>query len=100
MSKISQVLSTKSEILNSKILSTKNLEKRVTNLETRVRVLEIGGELLSTEMPFNFIPWYCKCYKVLGESKFMAIASMAREGNNPKTLFSWLLKQEMTKNEN
>lgn len=95
MKKISEVLSTKSEVLNSKVLSTKNLEKRLTNLEVRVRVLEIGGELLSTEMPFNFIPWYCKCYKILGESRFMAIASMARDGRNPKTLFSWLLKQEL-----
>ena len=90
---------TKYKILNTKydLVNSKKLEKRLTNLEVRVRVLEIGNDLLSIELPYNFTPWYCKCYKILGEQKFQAICSMAREGKNPKALFSWLLKQEMNK---
>jgi hypothetical protein len=96
MESISELVTSKKELVNSLKLVT-SLENKLTNLETRVRVLEIAGELACVTYPNDLTGWYCKCYKVLGEQKFFAIASMAREGNKPKNLFGWLLKQEMYK---
>lgn len=93
---LSQLVTSKLELVTRKKLVT-SFEKRLTNLETRVRVLEIAGELACVEPPNNLTAWYCLCYKTLGESMFMAVATMAREGRQPKRLFGWLLKQEMTK---
>ena len=73
------------------------LGQRLTSLEVRVRVLELGQGLLSTDYPNDMTAWYCKCYKELGEQKFAIICSMARQGKSPKSLFGWLLKQETMK---
>jgi len=81
-----------SELVKNK--SIQRIETRLTNLEVRVRVLELGRDLVSIDYPNDMTAWYCKAYKELGETKFGIICSMAREGNSPKKLFGWLLKQE------
>lgn len=75
----------------------RKLDKRLTSLEIRVRVLELGRDLLSLDYPNDMTGWYCKCYKELGEIKFGIICSMARQGKKPKSLLGYLLKQEMVK---
>lgn len=78
-------------------MDIKKLDNRLTSLEIRVRVLELGNGLLSTDYPNDMTAWYCKCYKELGEIKFAIICSMARQGRQPKSLFGYLLKQETLK---
>jgi len=78
-------------------MDIKKLDNRLTSLEIRVRVLELGNGLLSVDYPNDMTGWYCLCYKKLGEVKFAIVASMARQGKKPKALFGWLLKQEMMK---
>ena len=91
--RLGQVLSTKHETLKTKkeVLSTSGM----TNLQIRNRALSIADGLTSTDR--DFTAWYCKAYKSLGESKYAALASMARQPGvqNPRTLFGHLLKQEM-----
>ena len=84
-----------SELVKNK--SIQRIETRLTNLEVRVRVLELGRDLLSLEYPNDMTAWYCKAYKELGETKFGIICSMARQGRKPKQLFGWLLKQALLK---
>jgi len=78
-------------------MDIRKLGQRLTSLEVRVRVLELGQGLLSTDYPNDMTAWYCKCYKELGEQKFAIVCSMARQGKSPKSLFGWLLKQETMK---
>jgi len=89
MMSLGQVLSTKKKTLNTEVLSTSSM----TSFQIRNRVEEIGGDLLSAD----FIAWYCKAYKILGEMKFAAIVSMARQPGvkNSRTLFGHLLREEM-----
>lgn len=86
---------------NQQVLSTKKNEvtstKYLTNLEIKERALIIADGLTSTNAPSDFTGWYCKAFKELGESRYTAVASMARQGDKPKTLFGWLLKQELRK---
>lgn len=91
MGSLSQVLSTKHEKLKTQVLSTSPM----TSVQIRNRVLMIADGLTSVDR--DFTSWYCKAYKVLGEGKFAAVASMARQPGvaNPRTLFGHLLKQEM-----
>jgi len=93
---ISELVTSKKKLVNSLKLVT-SLDKKLTNLEIRVRVLELGRDLLCLEYPNDMTAWYCKCYKELGEQKFGIICSMARQGKKPKSLFGWLLKQEIMK---
>lgn len=91
--KLGEVLSSKKKTLSSnKVLSSSEM----TSLQIRNRALSIADGLTSTEK--DFTAWYCKAYKSLGEGKYAACASMARQPNvsNPKTLFSYLLKEEMS----
>lgn len=78
---------------NSK-LGTRN---KLTSLEIRERALSIAGELASTEAPNDMTAWYCKAYRVIGEQRFTAVASMARDVTvkNPRKMFGWLLREEM-----
>lgn len=93
---IKELVTSKKELVNSLELVT-SLQSKLTNLEIRVRVIEIAGELACLTYPNDLTGWYCKCYKTLGESKFCAICTMARAGSKPRNLFGWLLKQEMMK---
>jgi hypothetical protein len=82
------------------VTSNKKLDlisNKLTSLEIRVRVLELGRDLLSVDYPNDMTAWYCQCYKKLGEVKFGIICSMARQGKKPKSLFGWLLKEETMK---
>ncbi len=85
---LKEVLSTKSEELTQS-QSTKYL----SNLDIKQRVLIIGGSLIAKE----WVAWHCKAYKRLGEDKYTALVSMAKDGKNPTTLFGWLIKQELKK---
>lgn len=71
--------------------------KKLTSLEIQNRALGIAEGLVSIEEPNNMTAWYCKAYGKLGESRYSAVVSMARQGNKPKSLFGWLLKREMNK---
>lgn len=77
----------------------KELENRnyLTSLDIQIRALGLAEGLTSTVEPHDMTAWYCKAYKTLGEGKYSALASMARKGNNPKSLFGWLLKDELSK---
>jgi len=75
-------------------LETRN---ELTSLDIQIRALEIARGLTSLIEPNDMTGWYCLAYKKLGEGKYSACASMARKGNTPKNLFSWLLKQELKK---
>ena len=82
------------------VTSNKKLEKLVTSkgltsLQIKERALLIAAGLTSTVEPNDMTAWYCKAYRTLGEQRYSAVASMARQGNNPKALFGWLLKREM-----
>jgi len=84
------------------VTSNKKLEqlvtsKELTSYEIKERALIIAAGLTSTEAPNDMTAWYCKAYKTLGEHKYSALASMAKEGRSPKGLFGWLLKQELNK---
>ena len=93
---ISELVTSKKELVNSLKLIT-SCQKQLTSLEIRVRVLELGRDLLCVDYPNDMTAWYCKCYKELGEVKFGIICSLARDGRKPKSLFGWLLKQEVMK---
>lgn len=72
---------------------------KLTSLDIQLRATEIAKGLTSTEEPNDMTAWYCKAYKLLGEGRYTMVANMARKGNKPKSLFSWLLKQEIIKKE-
>lgn len=92
MKSLSKLVTSKWEVVNSKQITTYKL----TSYDVRVRALGIAEGLTSTEDP-DLTAWYCKAVRLLGESKYAAIASMAREGRNPKGLFANLLKEELNK---
>lgn len=84
------------------VTSKKKLEELVTSnyltsLDIQNRALGIAEGLTSTEDPHNMTGWYCQAYKHLGEGRYTMVANAARKGRNPKSLFGWLLKQEMNK---
>lgn len=84
------------QLVNSKLekLETRN---KLTSLEIRSRALTIGLGLTSTIEPNDMTAWYCKAYRTIGESRYQMCADAARAGNNPKKLFGWLLREEMSK---
>lgn len=86
---LSQVLSTKysEDKSSNKVLSTKYL----TPIEIKERAMIIAGDMASEE----WCSWYCKAFTTLGEQRYTVIAHTAKTGKNPRTLFGWLLKQEM-----
>jgi hypothetical protein len=86
MRSVKEVLSTKKEIGN---ISTKYLSSK----DVKERVMLIGEGLVSEQ----WVGWYCKAYKLIGEQAYTKIAHMARQGRDPRTLFGWLLKDEMRK---
>ena len=81
------------------VTSNKKLETRnkLTSLEVRNRALSIMGDLASTQAPNDMTAWYCKAYRVLGESRLMAITKMARDPSvrNQKRMAGWLISEEM-----
>lgn len=89
--------STRQLVTSKKELEQLVTSNKLTSLDIQVRALTIAEGLTSTEAPNDMTAWYCKAFKTLGEGKYTAIASMARKGNRPKSLFGWLLKQELNK---
>lgn len=81
------------------VTSKKQLETRnkLTSLEVRNRALSIMSDLASTQAPNDMTAWYCKAYRVLGESRLMAITKMARDPSvrNQKRMAGWLISEEM-----
>ena len=91
MAKTSSVI----ELVTSKSkLETRN---KLTSLEVRERALAIGTGLVTTQKPNDMTGFYCKAFRVLGESRYSAVAKACRapEVEKPKHLFPWLLKEEM-----
>lgn len=90
--------------LEELVTSNKRLEIRnyltsnkLTSLEIQERALGLAEGLTSTEDPNDMTAWYCKAYRTIGEGKYTMCVSMARKTSvtKPKSLFGWLLKQEM-----
>lgn len=88
---IKQLVTSKKKLVTRKQL--------VTSYEVKIRALGLADGLTSTTPPNDMTAWYCKAYKTIGEGKYAAIASMARqpEVRSPKSLFGYLLKEEMQK---
>ena len=81
---------------STSLTSRKKLNKTSsTSSVIKERALHIAGDLAKTEPNDDLTDWYCKAYKTLGESRYEAIAKMARSGQKPKNLFGWLLKRAM-----
>jgi len=89
---LSQELVTRKQKLEELVTSNK-----LTSLDIQERALTIGRGLVSTMEPNDMTAWYCKAFKTLGEQKYSAVASMAKQGKKPASLFGWLLKEEMKK---
>lgn len=89
--------STKQLVTSNKKLEQLVTSNKLTSLDIQTRALVIAEGLTSTQAPNDMTAWYCKAFKTIGEGKYMAIASMARKGNKPSSLFGWLLKQELSK---
>lgn len=89
MTPINQLVTSK-----QKLVSTSN---ELTSLEIQERALLIADGLTSTQKPNDMTAWYCKAYKLLGEGKYTALAKSAHNGRSPKSLFGYLLKEEMNK---
>lgn len=85
------------DVLKTKLVSSKteilNTQKLLTNTEVRQRVLILADGLTADHMT----AWYCKAFRTLGESRFSAVCSTARDPQvrDSKRLFGWLLKQEL-----
>jgi len=89
--------SLKEQLVTSNLkLVTRN---KLTSLEIQTRALNIAEGLTSIEAPNDMTAWYCKAYRTIGEGKYMMCARSAKMPGikKPKSLFSWLLKQEMEK---
>jgi hypothetical protein len=89
--------STKQLVSSNKELEQLVSSKQLTSFDIQNRALGIAEGLTSIVEPNNMTAWYCKAYKTLGEHKYSALVSMAKQGRNPKALFGWLLKQELNK---
>jgi hypothetical protein len=89
-SRIDQLVTSKSELVNRNKTSNK-----LTSYQIKERALLIAAGLTSTVEPHDMTAWYCKAFKTLGEQKYSALASMARQGRSPKGLFAYLIKQEL-----
>lgn len=84
------------QLVTSYIANTK-LVTSLTSSDIKLRALTIADGLTSTEQPNDMTAWYCKAFKELGESRYTALVSMAKEGRKPKSLFGWLIKKELSK---
>ena len=87
-----------SQLVTSNMRETKLLtSNKLTSLEIRRRALTIAEGLTSTEPPNDMTAWYCKSYRSIGEIKYMACASIARQPGvrSPNKMFGYLLKEEM-----
>lgn len=90
-SDIRQIVNGKLELVSSKQLITTYNKAQLTPLEIRERSLMIASGLTIAQ----WVGWYCKGFKLLGEGRYTALATMARAGRDPKNLFSRLLREEM-----
>ena len=89
--------STKQLVTSKKEIQELVTSNYLTSYDIQNRALGLADGLTSTLQPNDMTGWYCKAYKKLGEPKYCVIVSMARKGKNPKSLFGWLLKQELSK---
>lgn len=69
------------------ILNSKNLE---------LSSWEIKKIISSTELVvLKWYPWHAKAMRKLGPDKYLELADMAKQGAEPQTLFSWLIREEL-----
>lgn len=93
MKKLGELVTSKSKLETRELVTS----CRLTSVQVRERALGIADGLTSTEHPNDMTAWYCKAYRVLGESRYATCASLARQPDvrSPKKLFGYLIKQEM-----
>jgi hypothetical protein len=76
-------------------------EPSAQKLNTKYQVLSTRQKrqiVRSTELvPAEWLPWHCKAVGSLGPDIYLDLAEMAREGNNPRTLFGWLIREELNR---
>lgn len=94
MNKLNSTTVVASQLVNEKLEELVNRNK-LTSLEIRSRALTIALGLTSTIEPNDMTAWYCKAYRTIGEGRYQMCADVARQGNKPKQLFGWLLREEM-----
>lgn len=92
----------KMQSVSQLVTSNKRLNKLVTSNEltsyqVKTRALGLAEGLTSLTEPNDMTAWYCLAFRRLGEARYSALASMARSGRNPRSLFGWLIKQELGK---
>ncbi len=87
------------ELVTSKNQEIQELvtSNKLTSLEVQERALVIAQGLTSLIEPNDMTAWYCKAFRTLGQDKYEQCAKSARKGRSPKSLFGYLLKQEMIK---
>ena len=88
----------KSQLVTSNMRETKLItSNKLTSLEIRQRALTIADGLTSTTPPNDMTAWYCKAYRSLGESKYIACVSIAKQPGvrSPNKMFGYLLKEEL-----
>ena len=96
MQKIGETLQ-KNQNKYPKLVTTYKLQ--LTSYEIRERALFLAEGLTCTQAPNDMTAFYCKAFKTLGESKYCALVSMAKDPSvkKPKHIFGYLLKEEMKK---
>lgn len=61
------------------------------DLRRKRRIVKSTG-LVAT----RWIPWHCNAIDVIGPNAYLDLADTAKNGTrDPKSLFSWMLKQEL-----
>ncbi len=69
----------------------------LTGLEIRDRALYLAGNLASVDPPNDMTGYYCKAFRMLGESRYSAVVTACNQPGirAPSHLFGYLLKEEM-----
>jgi len=74
---------------------TEDVEENTTTGEKHNAVDTLFEDLIDLEN-VQFRKWYCKTYYTIGHERILVLASQARaDGNDPKKLFSKLLRHEI-----
>lgn len=73
------------------------IRNKLTSLEVRIRALKIAEGLTVTEPGNDWTAFYCKGFRLLGESRYTAVANMARDPSvrKPKEVFGANLAEEI-----
>lgn len=80
-------------------VKTTEIKTSSNNRDTKsVETLKVDYALIEAEAVLNptFHNWYAQCAYKLGITEFLKLASIAKQGDEPRKLFSYLLKLELS----